>query len=128
MVEKRDAYDPNDEFEAIVRAAGHYVRASDDLRPRVLETARIQCGERRAQRCLRHFAVFFVLLTFFVTIGRDHLEQSSAGLRDSVLAVISSHVPPSDTPTVRNESWDSSMIEAFTELRRQQAEALRANL
>ncbi len=127
MVEMRDTYDPMGEVEAMVRAAGHYVRASDDLRPRVLETARIQCGERLAQRCLRHFAVFIALLAFFTTIGHDHLEQS-AGLRDSVLAVIANHMPPSETPAARNGSWDWSMIEAFTELRRQQAEVLRANL
>ena len=115
------------EVEAMVRAAGQYVRASDDLRPRVLETARIERGEQRAQRCLRHLAVFIALLAFFTTIGHDPLKQS-IGLRDSVLAVISSRLPSAESPAARNGSWDWSMIEAFTELRRQQAEVFHPKL
>ena len=124
----RDPYDPIDEIEAMVLAAGQYVRASDDLRPRVLETARSQCGERRAQRCLHHFAVFIALLAFFTTIYHNQLEGNNPGLRDSVLAVISNRTSSPASPTVRSGNWDWSMIDAFTELRRQQAAVFRANL
>lgn len=127
MANSFDPYDAMSEVEAMVRAAGHYVCASDDLRPRVLETARIERGEQRAQRSLRHFGVFIALLGFFSTIGHDRLDQS-VGFRDSVLAVISSHMPPSEHPVLRNGSWDWCMIEAFMELRRQQAEVFHANL
>ena len=38
-----------DDVEALVRAAGQYVRPSEELRPRLLETARAESRERQAQ-------------------------------------------------------------------------------
>src|SRR5215217_1007222 len=69
------------EVEAIVRSAGNYVHASKDLRPRVLETARLTNGERRARRCIRQVALAAALLTWVVTTSvnkfdmRDNLRQ-----------------------------------------------------
>ena len=50
MIESPDFSSPLEEIESLIRSAGQYVRASDDLRPRVLENARSQCSERRMQR------------------------------------------------------------------------------
>lgn len=41
----------------MVRAAGTYVRASNDMRPRVLETARIERRQRRGKRWIVASAV-----------------------------------------------------------------------
>jgi hypothetical protein len=50
-----------DDIEALVRAAGGYVQASSDLRPRVLEQARQQRDDRRWQsRCRRLAAVIML--------------------------------------------------------------------
>jgi hypothetical protein len=112
--------------EAMVRAAGHYVRASDDLRPRVLEEARLHWGERRAQRCVRHVAMFVLLLAFFTAASpcgsddqrlRPNSMLASAGFDELLM--------PTAAPTTRSGDGDWRMIEAFTELRRQQAQVLR---
>ncbi|MBW8883838.1 MAG: hypothetical protein JF612_03475, partial [Planctomycetia bacterium] len=50
MIDSCDLSQPLDEVEALIRSAGEYVHASDDLRPRVLENARLQCRERRLRR------------------------------------------------------------------------------
>src|SRR5262245_58913900 len=66
--------DPNDpgssEIESLIRAAGGYVGASDDLRPRVLEAARLQRHERRAQRWLRRSAVAVLLIAMVGSVLR----------------------------------------------------------
>jgi hypothetical protein len=54
---------PIDDLEAILRSAGGYVRASRDLRPRVLEAARSQRTERRGRLAIRAAASVLIALT-----------------------------------------------------------------
>ena len=111
--------DGTDEVEAIVSGAACYVRASDDLRPRVLEASRMIQGERRAQRCIGSLARFVALLALF-TVGGQRMEDD-VGHRlelQSLLeaAQVNLHgVQP-------NIDWVT--VEAVIEQRRRQAEAL----
>jgi hypothetical protein len=54
--------EPNQSIESIIRAAGQYVQPSEDLRPRTLEAAREQCGDRRAERHLGNFVIAMMVL------------------------------------------------------------------
>jgi hypothetical protein len=120
---------PDGEIEAMVRAAGQYVRASDDLRPRVLETARAQCGERRAQRCIRHVALFVVLAAVFTLSDGRGLDSASApqrypwhsGVANGLLLRAEANFADGD-----DRGW--GMVEAFSELRREQAKVFRQSL
>jgi hypothetical protein len=116
---------PLDDVEALVRLAGNYVRASDDLRPRVLETARSQHGQRRARRRIWQSAVCVLLLGLFVTSVFQQPALFGTGLEtNSGSAQLISGVE-----TVTREvdsSW--GIVESFTELRRRQAELLRLAL
>jgi hypothetical protein len=126
VTEPRDMYEPDDEpsdkVEAMVRAAGGYVGASDDLRPRVLETARVQCSERRAQRCIRQAAVFVVLSAVLTMSSGRGLDSASDAPRFASLV-------NAESIFLRAESGGGDcgwgMVDAFTELRLQQAKALR---
>lgn len=121
--------EPLDDVEAMVLAAGQFVGASDDLRPRVLEAARLQCGERRAQSCLRHVAVFVALLALFTAEFREGLDDQRSRLCPRLVAVgvddLNSPAPPA---TMRNGDGDWRMIDAFTKLRRHQAQLLRLEI
>lgn len=130
MIESRDWYDPTSEVEAMVRAAGDYVQASEDLRPRVLETARAQSGEQRAQRCIRQVALFVVLLAIFTPSGRHRLETGDAPQQRSLAAADSESMFSRAETIVARSGGDLGwgMVEAFTELRRRQAEVFRLTL
>jgi hypothetical protein len=114
-----------EDIELLVRRAGGYVRPSEDLRPRVLEAARLQRIEQQSQSCLRQVAVFIALLTFFTTIYRPEkgltsvatIEQSVPYDRES------GEMPLAASPRAGDGDW--RMIDAFTKLRRQQAQLLR---
>src|SRR4051812_31846204 len=77
-----------DEIEQLVRAAGHYVQPSFDLRPRVLEAAREQRSERRARKYIRRMAcaVFFLFWALHVA-DRDDGAERARGLFSEVGAV-----------------------------------------
>ena len=117
---------PVDDVEAMVRAAGQYVRASDDLRPRVLEAARSQHGEQRAKRCMQHVAMFVLLLAFF-HVANGHGSDDGQTRPNGMLVAAGFHEAFSPTPAVSIRSGDGDwrMIDAFTKLRRQQAQLLR---
>jgi hypothetical protein len=118
-----------DEVEALIKSAGRYVGASEDLRPRVLEAARLQCGERRAQTCLRHLAVFVALLALFTAEFRAELDDGRSGFNRRVVHVAFEKLNPSGpTATTRSGDGDWRIIDAFTKLRRQQAQLLRLEI
>lgn len=126
-----DATEPLDDdpcavVEALVRAAGAYVHATDDLRPRVLEAARLQCGERSARRRIRHLATTLLLLAM-LTLADQSNRDVRYSARPTVLAAASFDdlFAPPMAAVPRSGDGDWRMIDAFTELRRQQAEALR---
>jgi hypothetical protein len=91
-----------------------------------LEAARLQCRERRARRWIRHAAVFVVLLAFFTAAGRQGLEaERSRPLGIVVAAGFDEFFSPTAVAATRSGDGDWRMLEAFTELRRQQAQVLR---
>ncbi len=116
---------PLEEIEALVRLAGDYVQPSDDLRPSVLEAARVATNEKRAQRRIARLAAVFLLVTVGVA--------SMAGGRSSDLVGYREHSwngslrAPVQSASENNRSgWE--MVDSFTELRRQQARLLRLAL
>jgi hypothetical protein len=121
MIEPLDRDDRNDEpaewreIEALVRAAGHYVRPSEELRPRVLEAARRESMERSVRRRICHAALALGLLLGAATgMGREELPAFSAGaLRQAELN------------STEGGAIGWSMVESFTDLRRRQANLLR---
>lgn len=116
------------DIEAQIRAAGDYVRASEDLRPRVLEAARLQRHERQAQRWLRRVAVIVLLAA---TAGAT-LRQSDAPRVRPIGIVMAAGFDeffmPTAVASAHSADGDWRMIDAFTELRRQQAQVLRLAL
>ncbi len=77
MIERIEFDDSVDEIEALVRAAGRYVGASEGLRPRVLEGARAERAEKR----VRHRVVQLMGVVIFSTIvtGVGQTPSSSHG-------------------------------------------------
>lgn len=124
MTEFSDNLESLDEIEALVRSARDYVHASDDLRPRVLESARSARGERRARRWIGQLAAVTLVLGLVVATVRRQPD------------VVASHAPaiPAARPFAESRwlvgysdsNWE--MVESFTELRRRQAELLRPAL
>jgi hypothetical protein len=72
LVDWQERYD---EVEAMVKAAGGYVKASDDLRPRVLETARTESTERRGKWWIRQFSIAAAVTGVALSIGLSTYEQ-----------------------------------------------------
>lgn len=114
-----------DGVEAMVLAAGQYVGASDDLRPRVLEAVRLQSGERSARRRLRHVAFVVVLLALFAPEFEQRWSEGQS--RWGSIEEFSEDVSDSLSPaaSTRNSDGEWRIIEAFTRLRREQAQYLR---
>lgn len=112
--------------EAVIRSAGHYVRASDDLRPRVLEAARLQRSEQSAKRCIWRAGLCIFLLALVTAADQRGLD-SSRSPGDGVLVAdgLSELMLPAVSTTPRSGDGDWRLIDAFTELRRQQARVLR---
>jgi hypothetical protein len=118
-----------EDVEAMVRAAGHYVRTSDDLRPRVLEAARLQCGEQRAQRCLRRLAAFVVLVALFTAADRHGIDEQRSSFNNMLIeAGFEELDAPAPPDTIRVGDGDWRIIDAFTKLRRQQARLFRLEI
>ena len=113
------------EIEAAVGAAGSYVRASDDLRPRVLENARIERRECRAQRINRFAAIGILVFAMFTTAVRAP-SVSTVNPHSLLWIVRSSNnlfIPAQATALQGSElAWQ--LVDSFTELRRRQADAL----
>ena len=112
----RLARSTHSDVEAMIRAAGEYVRASDDLRPRVLEAARLQYRERRARRWIRHAAVLVLLWRLpRPPAGRDSdggkvpSDRHRGGRR--LRRILCTH---RRSPRTRSGDGDWRMIEAFT--------------
>ena len=122
MVELSDQYQPMDEIEAMVRAAGNFVQASEDLRPRVLESARQQRGNQGIQRWVSGLAVGILMLT----AAPGH-RQSTASRQSLAPAVFFPTAQPVSNATGAELSSEMGwgMVDAFTEMRRQQSEVLR---
>ncbi len=119
------------ELEALLRSAAGYVKPSDDLRPRVLETARAARGDRRVCRRLRAmlFAALFSILSLdavdsplrqFVTEPREAGRIIDA---DDIYEFTKSRVVAGESGLGDDFNW--GMVEAFNVLRAQQSRSLR---
>ncbi len=123
MIESRDFASPIDELESVIRSAGEYVRASDDLRPRVLETARLQRSEQQLRRRFWQSAVAAVFCVILVSSLAHRLELAIAAKDRTSAWTIPALAPAEATARSADPSWQ--MVESFTELRLRQAQLLR---
>lgn len=114
-----DRDDWND-VELLVRAAGSYVRPSEELRPRVLEAARVELGERKAQRRIWKVAIAIGLLGTMIAVAGDRTPVPPTFSHGMLQA--NPEVQPTDGAAA---GW--SLVEAFTDLRRRQAALLSLN-
>jgi hypothetical protein len=129
VIELDDWNEPAVDVEAMVRSAGRYIGVSEDLRPRVLEAARLQSGEHKARRRLRRLTLSIVLLALFTITARNELAIDPSQPNSLLIAAgFNELYAPSAAPAARNGDGDWRMIDAFTELRRQQAQLLRLAL
>jgi hypothetical protein len=122
MVELQNAYPPLNDIEAMICGAQDYVRASDDLRPRVLELARVEQRERQARgwlslAALLSLAAMQMLMSLVRAAAGDGAGVEGSRLPMQAFSRAESSAPSSDP------SWQ--MVESFTQLRKIQAELLR---
>jgi len=108
------------QLESIVRAAGGYIRPTDDLRPSTLEAARDACRQRRISRRFGGLAILVVLLA--ATGIPEFLFSSQRGkafVRSSEL-----HRRAAQNAVERGVGTNWALYEVFSELRREQADLL----
>ena len=123
MAEPLDCCEQSDDVESLVRAAGNYLRPSDDLRPRVLESARAESNERWAQRQIWQVALVVALLGVCSTSVRSRLEVAAppSGIALGTGAMVR-------RAEAGNDGWNNvgwNTVESFTDLRRRHAAMLR---
>ena len=112
--------DDRSDVESLIRAAGSYVRPSEELRPRVLEATRAESGEQRARRRIWHVAIAIGLLGTIFAVAGNRTAVSPA-FSHGMLQV----GPEVRTADGGGAGW--SIVEAFTDLRRRQAALLSLN-
>lgn len=110
-----------------MRSAANYVQVSKDLRPRVLDAARLTSGERRVRRFIHQAALVAALLTWCVTASVNRLDMRD-DLRE--LSLVTGSAYPISTSRVSGGAGDAAwvLVDAYTELRCRQADVLRLKL
>lgn len=103
-----------DDVEAMVQAAGGYVQASDDLRPRVLETARAERGEQRGKRWVRHLSLAAAIVGVSISIG------VSTGDREPKIGDADAVYAQAAQKSVGAGGFGWALVQAFQELRQRQ--------
>jgi len=108
-----------EQIESVIRAAGGYVRPSDDLRPRTLEAAREHRDDRRAEQKLGGFAIAVLLLVSFSSPAIDYVD----GLRSKSSAPSATEMQhrAMEYGVQPHVGVHWGLAEAFTQLRRVQA-------
>jgi hypothetical protein len=114
--------EPTD-IESLVSAARDYVRPSDDLRPRVLETARAERRERRLQRHLAQMAAVVLLMVTGLTVYHQPELSDRARAFLPTMEAMSDEAQAEAARFSDHATWET--VESFTDLRRRQAELLR---
>jgi hypothetical protein len=127
VIDSPDSFESLSEIEAMVRSAANYVQVSKDLRPRVLDSARLAKGERRVRRYIRQSALIAALLTWFVTSSVSRLDMRD-DLRELSLATACSYPMPNNRISVGAGDAAWVLVDAYTELRGRQADVLRLKL
>jgi hypothetical protein len=108
-------------LESAIRAAGHYVQPSFDLRPRTLETIRTHRARQR-----RHIQVASICLAIVVllTLPGTRREQHPSKLAVTNTAEI--HLRAYQMASVAGVGPTWALVEAFLEVRADQIERLHA--
>jgi len=127
MNQDRETLSP---LEQAIRAAGSFVRPTSNLRPRVIEAAKEQCGQQRAIRnatCLLLFVCLLAAVTApFAMQLADQLEQTQAASSEEVQkqatqysaqAGIGSNWGLSEAFTRQRESQSRRFLRSFTSAR-----------
>jgi hypothetical protein len=122
MTDRADDLEWLADMESLVRAAGDYVRPSDDLRPRVLEKARVVRKERQAQRWTLHLAAC-ALVGGLLAVALQ--SPPAVATRETAAAAIGYRLLWTTQPPIGASDASWSMVDSYTELRRRQAELLR---
>jgi hypothetical protein len=127
VIDSSDISEPFSEIESMVRSAADYVQVSKDLRPRVMEAARLTNGERRIRRHIRQVALMAALLTWVVTASVSRLDMRD-DLRELSLATTSAY--PISHAQFSSGAADVGwvLVDAYTDLRGRQADVLRLKL
>jgi hypothetical protein len=127
LIDSANTYEPLSDIEAKVHSAGNYVQVSKDLRPRVMDAARLTSSERRVRRYIRQAALFAALLTWWVTASVNRLDMRD-DLRDLSLAAAGTY--PISSNRIGSGASDAAwvLVDAYTELRGRQADVLRLKL
>jgi hypothetical protein len=115
----------NDDFceiDAIIRSAADYVQVSRDLRPRVLESARLSNGERRARRRIRRFGLMAAVVAWLITASIDRLPTAENLQRFTLVATGAYAIAGNDSSSHSSDAW--TLVDAYGELRTRQAAAL----
>jgi hypothetical protein len=107
------------EVEAMILAAGQYVRPSDDLRPRVLELARSEAREQSGQRRVRRLALVGVIMSLAMSSG-----NSASRGRQPIEDVDALYRQAASKASCTGElGW--GLAQAYADLRQRQSEKLR---
>jgi hypothetical protein len=123
VIDSRGEYDPMRETEALIRSAANYVRVSPDLRPLVLEAARLNTRERNARRVIHRVAVIAVILISSMVSRIDRVRSDSAA-RELQITPAGAILVSGRVGGIGADAW--AFVDAFTELRDRQADALQA--
>ena len=126
MTNMHDPLESFDDIEQMVWGARNYVQPSADLRPRVLEVAKAQSLSHRAQRSIRFLSIAIFVLALLTTSNRQGQELAAIQPPAAFAVERSLTVPAEMVRQTGDIGWDT--VEAFTEFRRRQAEALRLAL
>jgi|SRR5215207_568529 len=127
LIDSPNTYEPLSNIEAMVCSAGNYVQVSKDLRPRVMDAARLTRSERRVRRYIRQAALFAALLTWSVTASVNRLDMRD-DLRGLSLATAGTY--PISSNRLSSGTGDAAwvLVDAYTDLRGRQADVLRLKL
>lgn len=112
-----------DTVESLIHAARGYVRPSDDLRPRTLEAAR---EARRQRRTNRRFGGMTLGVVLFALCGIPHWNADPGAEQLARASAVIRHYDVNEEAALRtlragfDPGW--GFLEAFSELRRKQAE------
>ncbi len=125
MTDLPNAFESFGEVEALLRSAADYVQVSRDLRPRVLDAARLNSGERRIRRYIYKGALTAALLIWCVTASISKLD-----FRDDLRSLSLATTSPVAASGISGGAGDGSwrLVEAYTELRVRQADVFRLKL
>ena len=122
MIEPQDYSDSQSELEALLAGAGKIVRPSDDLRPRVLESARLAKYEQSMRLRIGQLALALVLLAGLTMSLRSSSDTAAPHSQRPVGA--GALLGSEEAAMLEGESaWDA--VDAFRELRRRHAKLLR---